>query len=953
MSQVKRNRVKKPSSDVIPDTLISDSLSIEEIMKRASDSMKTTFKIDVDPPAWPLRTRAKFPSWMTKTFKYDKIKDSRTTGSKTNETCVLYEGEACASNSLSLYPHQQFIKDYIQYSSPYRGMLVYFGLGVGKSCASIAAAEILANHMDVVVMVPAALRPNYLIEIKKCGRRFFNVKQHWTFVPVKSFKKHMHELCSILNIDQEVVTSNKGLWIPVAGRPENFAVLQDSSKLEIQQQIDNIIKNRFQFINIDGLRKNRIKEMTKDNTNPFDNKCVVIDEVHNLISRVFNKRDIGSSIYKLLMKAQNCKLILLSGTPMINYPHEISYLINLITGFREIHEIKAKTNSDFKPSAIGKILEANKYVDNYSIDINTKKLTIELLPKGFIYANKATGVVKRVHNVDEDIGTKDIMDDIFSNLLKHNISMSKRISSKTATTLPEEEEEFNKFFVDFGKNQAKNTNMFMRRILGAVSYYNSFSPELFPSSSIIEVPLEMTPQQFNVYDKQRADERKKESHSTKNKTQSNNIFKSSGQVYRFYSRACCNFVFPEEIVRPFPGKLAGNKDEYDEGNISEGYNDEGEPSYNAKASIKSKTDITREYQAIISNALDSLYNGKYLELDNLAEYSPKFSAILDNIQKCQGTSLVYSQFRKVEGIGILSLCLKKLGYAELKLKYNKTASSWDFDISKDDRNKPKFVTFTGNNEETQLLLKIFNSDLENIIDKKIRKHLHKISTDGVLDNLHGSLIKIMMITQSGAEGISLKNVRQVHIVEPYWNQIRIDQAIGRAIRTNSHENLPPEERHVDVFIYLMKFTAKQLKTSFTLRTNDKSMTTDEYIYTMAKTKAQIMSSFLNLLKQASVDCALNAKAHGGVKCFGFPVNIKENSLISQFNIENEQNDDQYMSQLEQVEWTAEVLRTKKGNFIVKKDTNEVYDYDVYIDTGKLVKIGDLTFVNKKRVIVSK
>lgn len=944
VSQVKRPNVKRKTStsSTVPDKYMSDSLTVDEIKRLASDSIKTTFKIDVDPPAWPMRTRAKFPSWMDKTFKYDSIKDAKT-------TCSLDDGEPCTTSSVSLYPHQKFIKDYIQYSSPYRGMLVYFGLGVGKSCASIAAAEILANHMDVVVMVPAALRPNYLIEIKKCGRRFFNVKQHWTFVPLKTFKKNVSDICDILKIDEEVVRSNKGLWVPLANKPDNFSGLQDSFKLEIQQQIDNIIHNRFEFINIDGLRKNRIREMTKDKTNPFDNKCVVIDEVHNLISRVFNKRDIGSSIYKLLMKAQNCKLILLSGTPMINYPHEISYLINLITGFREIHELKAKNSSEFKPSSIGKVLEANSHVDNYNIDINTKKITIELLPKGFVYANKAKGLVKREQPVDEDVETQDIINDIIADLSKRNINMSKRITSKTATTLPEDQEEFNKFFVDFDKNQAKNTNMFMRRILGAVSYYNSFSPKLFPSSSIIEVPLEMTNQQFNVYDKRRADERKKESHSSKNKAQgNNNIFQSSGQVYRFYSRACCNFVFPEEIVRPFPGKLAGNKDEYDDGFEQTSYDEE-----NTSKTLKSKSDMTKEYQTIISNALESLYNGKYLELDNLQEYSPKFTAILENIQKCPGTALIYSQFRKVEGIGILSLCLQKLGYAELKLRYNKKVASWDFDINKEDRHKPKFVTFTGNNEETQLLLKLFNSDLENIIDKKIRKHLHKISTDGILDNLHGSLIKIMMITQSGAEGISLKNVRQVHIVEPYWNQIRIDQAIGRAIRTNSHSNLPEGERHVDVYIYLMKFTSKQLKTSFTLRTNDKSMTTDQYIYTMAKTKAQIMSSFLNLLKQAAVDCALNAKAHGGVKCFGFPSNIKDSSLISQFSIENEQHDDQYATQLEKAEWTAEVLRTKKGNFIVKKDTNEVYDYDIYIDTGKLVKIGDLTFVNNKRVIVSK
>ena len=39
-------------------------------------------------------------------------------------------------------------------------------------------------------------------------------------------------------------------------------------------------------------------------------------------------------------------------------------------------------------------------------------------------------------------------------------------------------------------------------------------------------------------------------------------------------------------------------------------------------------------------------------------------------------------------------------------------------------------------------------------------------------------------------------------MEPYWHRTRIDQVIGRAIRICSHKDLPIEERHVDVFLYL-------------------------------------------------------------------------------------------------------------------------------------------------------
>ena len=60
----------------------------------------------------------------------------------------------------------------------------------------------------------------------------------------------------------------------------------------------------------------------------------------------------------------------------------------------------------------------------------------------------------------------------------------------------------------------------------------------------------------------------------------------------------------------------------------------------------------------------------------------------------------------------------------------------------------------------------------------------------------------MIISGAGAEGISLECVRQVHILEPYWNFVRINQVFGRAIRLESHEDLDPKDRNVEEYIYL-------------------------------------------------------------------------------------------------------------------------------------------------------
>jgi len=93
-----------------------------------------------------------------------------------------------------------------------------------------------------------------------------------------------------------------------------------------------------------------------------------------------------------------------------------------------------------------------------------------------------------------------------------------------------------------------------------------------------------------------------------------------------------------------------------------------------------------------------------------------------------------------------------------------------------------------------------NIILEYITDKEINKNAFNIE-----QNKFGEYIQVMMISKSGAEGISLTCVRQVHIIEPYWNNVRIDQVFGRAIRRNSHIQLDEDDRNVEQYLYLSSF----------------------------------------------------------------------------------------------------------------------------------------------------
>jgi hypothetical protein len=237
-------------------------------------------------------------------------------------------------------------------------------------------------------------------------------------------------------------------------------------------------------------------------------------------------------------------------------------------------------------------------------------------------------------------------------------------------------------------------------------------------------------------------------------------------------------------------------------------------------------------------------------------------------------------------------------------------------------------------------MNLFNGSFGMLPDSILQQIPEEYKTPS--SQMYGKLVKIMMITQSGAEGISLKNVRRVLIMEYFWNSVRISQVIGRAVRTCSHEMLPEEERNVQIFTYIMTFTKKQMEKDFTLRTLDKELTTDEYILDIAQRKEGIINQFLNMLKAASADCIThstqNKTLENGYKCYNWAININENQRSYTEDIKD---DNKILH-----ERKFQVLKKNKG-VVVEHDgkkyvmlNNKLYDYYSYKNAGILLPIVD-------------
>ena len=104
-----------------------------------------------------------------------KLETLKTAIGKEDITCEKIAASK-AKGEFSLLTHQKIVRDYINLKTPYRGLLLYHGLGAGKTCGSVAIAEGLKNNKKIIIMAPASLIPNYIGEIKFCGDHIYKLK---------------------------------------------------------------------------------------------------------------------------------------------------------------------------------------------------------------------------------------------------------------------------------------------------------------------------------------------------------------------------------------------------------------------------------------------------------------------------------------------------------------------------------------------------------------------------------------------------------------------------------------------------------------------------------------------------------------------------------------------------------------------------------------------------------
>ena len=661
------------------------------------------------------------------------------------------EAKKLCEADFELLPHQLFVRNFLSFQTPYNSLLLYHGLGTGKTCSAITVSEEMRTYLKqlgiaqrIIVVASPNVQQNFKLQLFD-ERKLKLVDGLWNL---------------------RACTGNKYL------KEINPMNMKGLTKEKVIKQINSIIQNSYLFLGYIEFANYIVKKSDSDEDDPkkrkaemirklkkhFSNRLVIIDEVHNIrISDDKQDKRVAQELFKLVKYVDNLRLLFLSATPMYNSYKEIVWLLNVMNlndqrSTIEINDVFDKTG-------------------NLLINPDGTNAGEELLRR------KSTGYVSFVRGENPYTFPYRIFPSLFSigNTFKQLTYPTKQLNGKS---IVQPLEHLDVYVNVCGAFQEKGYNYILSVIKEKAGKTKAGLPSFENMDSfgytILQKPLQ-----------------------------------------------ALNIVYPNKML------------------------DVAKPIIDTKILLGSEgLKRTMKYTETTNPPTRKNFEyrnkdfGDFFAPDKIGQYSSKIKSITDNILNSDGIVLIYSQF--IDGGAVpMALALESLGFTRFGTKTSnlfKTPPHKSIDaktfLTKDEMENPDdftpatYTMITG--EKALSPDKVF--DLKNLTDE---------------DNKNGEKIKIVIISMTGSEGIDFKNLRQVHILEPWYNLSLIEQIIGRAVRTCSHKQLPFKDRNVEIFLY------------GTIMTDTEEEAADLYIYRLAELKAVQIGRVSRILKESSVDCILN------------------------------------------------------------------------------------------------
>lgn len=370
------------------------------------------------------------------------------------------------------------------------------------------------------------------------------------------------------------------------------------------------------------------------------------------------------------------------------------------------------------------------------------------------------------------------------------------------TAFPTKQSIFKKYFIDGDSNTFINKHIFMERATGLISYYadiKDIERKIFPELNPMKViQIQMSKFQWQQYASFRMREIREEKLAKYSREkfvekEGKKPARESNTTYRIKTLQVSNFAIPEYAPKP-----------------------KFKPGDDRQQREKDLAGVVEKIKL------------EDLEGDRLERFSPKMYEILKILNKeNKRLSFVYSQFTSIEGLGVFAKVLEANGYEQFKL-------GAPLNPKKD---YMRFIVVYGDIDPVER---------ERLINENFNRP----------DNKHGRYIRVLLASVVAAEGITLHNVRTVHIMEPFWHWSRIRQITGRAKRMHSHTDLPKEEREIDTYIYLA-VPPKGVNPQESIGEFEGEISTDIHIFEQAKRGMELIDQIQMALRESAFDCQLN------------------------------------------------------------------------------------------------
>ena len=661
------------------------------------------------------------------------------------ENIIKIQDKMCKNKQFELAPHQVFIRNFMSLQTPYNGLLIYHGLGTGKTCSSINVAEEqrfyykqMGIDKQIIVVANKKVQAGYKLQLfdetkLKRTNGVWNIKS-----------------CAGNNFINEIVFTKDSKYSELDEEEAKQILVKQIKKIikkyykfygyvEFSNEISKVVK-QFQLNKIEtieDMKKNKLKALRQR----FNNTLIIIDEVHNIRpdNEIKGLKKTSQNFLDLVTYTENMKLLLLTGTPMFNHYSEIIWILNLLN-----------RNDNRYTLSISDIFDSDGNFTENGEELLIKKSTGYI---SYLQGEDPFSFPFRLYPYDIDLPD--------GNLIKEN--SLKKLIEDNENYYPKIQ--VNGALID---NTIQNLDLFMNNMEETQwKYYSRYIDYL-------------------------------------NKT--SDVFRAKGKSLQYTlittPLQLTNFCFPhrdfdtEQETDAIFNKISGIK-----GLVN---------CFNATEKEVKKYKKLKYKSGIYKN----LFSREKLKL-----YSKKIFNIMNIIEKSEGIIILYSNFI-AGGCVPLACALEELGFD----RYNEDNILHKDHVTKNDK-RGNYIMLTGDTN-------LSKNDKKNYIDCTSSR------------NKNGELIKVIIISEAASEGLDFKNVRQVHILEPWFNLYRTGQIEGRGIRYKSHCELKFEKRNCLIFLHGSYI-------------DNQTEIIDLYVYRLAEKKALEIGNVTRVLKQNSVDCVLN------------------------------------------------------------------------------------------------